>query len=420
METSDKRTAGRSLRRLAATLGLALLACLLLAGPAAGVKKPVPQSPSGDVYSPKPRFNWTTAEKLAYYEVRVFDVSSGRRLKKVTHIHDTHCTIAGLPVDVQLSWDARALVPLPLGPVAKSKWSPRRHFTIKRPVCVRFGFADLDAAGVIDESAHAIVVNVPMGTDRSALTPYFATSPWADVTVNGIVQHSGQGSVDFTNPVRYTLTAAGIVHNSRGCTNYYDVTVKVAPSPAKAITAFSFQGLSPPVAGVIDETAHTIAVQVPFGTNVTALIATFTTTGSSVTVNGGTQTSGVTPNNFTQPVTYLVTAADGSTQPYTVTVTLSANSQKAITNFSFQQLESPVIGIINEAAHTVTVTLPFGINVTALIATFTTTGSSVTVNGVPQTSGVTPNDFTQPVTYLVTAIRPRPSPRSASRASPRP
>jgi hypothetical protein len=61
METSDKRTAGRSLRRLAATLGLALLACLLLAGPAAGVKKPVPQSPSGDVYSPKPRFNWTTA-----------------------------------------------------------------------------------------------------------------------------------------------------------------------------------------------------------------------------------------------------------------------------------------------------------------------------------------------------------------------
>ena len=93
---------------------------------------------------------------------------------------------------------------------------------------------------------------------------------------------------------------------------------------AKAITAFSF--VSPPAPGTIDENAKTIAVKVPYGTNVTALVATFTTTGSSVKVGSTVQVSGTTPNNFTSPVIYTVTAADGSTVYYTVTVTVVGGS----------------------------------------------------------------------------------------------
>lgn len=48
--------------------------------------------------------------------------------------------------------------------------------------------------------------------------------------------------------------------------------------------------------------------------------ATFTTTGISVTVGATPQVSGTTANDFTNPVVYTVTAADGSTQDYTVTV----------------------------------------------------------------------------------------------------
>jgi len=33
------------------------------------------------------------------------------------------------------------------------------------------------------------------------------------------------------------------------------------------------------------------------------------------------QTSGITPNDFTSPVDYLITAADGTTADFTVTVT---------------------------------------------------------------------------------------------------
>jgi uncharacterized repeat protein (TIGR02543 family) len=90
-------------------------------------------------------------------------------------------------------------------------------------------------------------------------------------------------------------------------------------SSAKAITAYSFT--SPAATGVINEGAHTIAIIVPAGTNVTTLVATFTTTGASVKVGSTVQTSDVTPNNFTSPVTYTVTAADASTQDYVVTVT---------------------------------------------------------------------------------------------------
>jgi len=53
---------------------------------------------------------------------------------------------------------------------------------------------------------------------------------------------------------------------------------------------------------------------VPSGTNVTSLAATFTTSAgvSSVKVGSLSQVSGTTANNFTNPVTYVVTAQDGS------------------------------------------------------------------------------------------------------------
>ncbi len=76
----------------------------------------------------------------------------------------------------------------------------------------------------------------------------------------------------------------------------------VALSSTKAITAYSLAG----VTGTINEMAKTFAVTVPNGTNVTALVATFTAANASVTVGSPAvaQVSGTTPNNFTSPVLY--------------------------------------------------------------------------------------------------------------------
>jgi len=89
-----------------------------------------------------------------------------------------------------------------------------------------------------------------------------------------------------------------------------------ALSSAKVITVFSLNGVD----GTINETEKTIAVTMFSGTDVKALIATFTTTGTSVKVGSTVQISGITTNNFTSSVTYTVTAADASTQDYIVTV----------------------------------------------------------------------------------------------------
>ena len=91
-------------------------------------------------------------------------------------------------------------------------------------------------------------------------------------------------------------------------------------SSRKEITTYSLNG----VAGTIDETRKTIAVTMPVLTNITSLAATFTTTGASVTIGTTAQESGVTANNFTSPVTYTVTAVDGSIVTYTVTVVAGA------------------------------------------------------------------------------------------------
>ena len=250
------------------------------------------------------------------------------------------------------------------------------------------------STGIIDETAKTIAVTVPNGTNVTALVATFTTSG-AIVKVGTTVQSSGVTANNFTTPVAYTVTAAD------GTSVTYSITVSVAAISAKAITTYSFVGF-PGSAGIIDETAKTIAVTVPNGTDLTALIATFTTTGASVMVGTTVQTSGVTPNNFTTPVTYIVTAADATTVTYSVTVTASSISAKAFTAYSFAGFPNSA-GIIDEAAKTIAVTVPNGTNVTALVAIFATTGSSVKVGTTTQTSGVTANNFTTPAAYIVTA-----------------
>ena len=58
----------------------------------------------------------------------------------------------------------------------------------------------------------------------------------------------------------------------------------------------------------------------PFVTDVRNLVATFTTTGGHVYVNHVEQISGVTANDFTQPVQYTVVSADGCVSTYNVSV----------------------------------------------------------------------------------------------------
>ncbi|MEA4933160.1 MAG: DUF5018 domain-containing protein, partial [Lawsonibacter sp.] len=88
-------------------------------------------------------------------------------------------------------------------------------------------------------------------------------------------------------------------------------SVTVAPdarSSEKAITGFKIGS----VAGTIDDAHHTIAITLPYGTDVTSLTP-------AITVSAKATVSPTTAKDFTNAVTYTVTAEDGTKQEYTVT-----------------------------------------------------------------------------------------------------
>lgn len=64
---------------------------------------------------------------------------------------------------------------------------------------------------------------------------------------------------------------------------------------------------------------HIVGI-IPYLSTDKSLIPIFTSSGSSVKLQDSIQISGVTQNNFHQPLTYTVTAENGSTKEYTVTL----------------------------------------------------------------------------------------------------
>jgi hypothetical protein len=169
----------------------------------------------------------------------------------------------------------------------------------------------------------------------------------------------------------------------------------------KAMLSFAFD--SPPASSEIDQQTRAITVTVPSATDLSSLVALFTFTGASVCVGDVKQESGLTENDFTKCVEYIVTAEDGSSLSYAVNVTRASppSTEKAITSFAI--LNPAAAGRIEESSHVIRLSVPHGTDRAAMVASFITTGALVTVQDVPQESDVTANDFTEPVEYVVTA-----------------
>ena len=110
--------------------------------------------------------------------------------------------------------------------------------------------------------------------------------------------------------------------------------VKAPISSEKKILSFYFlKTLNTTLAkdtvfGTINETDHIISVIIPqTGFIVTSLKASFAvTTLTSIAIGKKPQESGITQNNFTTAQSYTVTALDGSTQAYIVTVSVQATA----------------------------------------------------------------------------------------------
>ncbi|MFA6257704.1 MAG: DUF5018 domain-containing protein [Candidatus Paceibacterota bacterium] len=110
-----------------------------------------------------------------------------------------------------------------------------------------------------------------------------------------------------------------------GTVKMIDDSIPILPPPAspilssaKIITTFNFSNLTLNVIGVLDETNHNVSLTVPFSTDVKTLVPTITIS-EKASINPNTEVA----QDFTSPVTYTVTAEDGSTQNYVVAVLIT-------------------------------------------------------------------------------------------------
>ena len=165
-----------------------------------------------------------------------------------------------------------------------------------------FSFPTIPSAVIIiNEGAKTINVTVPYGTDVTSLIPM--------ITHTG-VSYSPTAVQNFSTSKIYTITAED------GSTAIYTATVNITPpSSKKAITEFSFPTIPSAVVD-INESAKTINVTVPYGSDITSLMPAITHTGVSY--------SPTAAQNFSTSKTYAVTAEDGSNAIYTVVVNIAA------------------------------------------------------------------------------------------------
>lgn len=173
-----------------------------------------------------------------------------------------------------------------------------------------------------------------------------------------------------------------------------DVSVSVANTEANIV---SFSLAEQTGVATINSTNGTIGIEVFTGTSLTALVPTINIS-SGATIS---PLSGVA-QNFSNPVTYTVTAQDGTTSKiWTVTVTEATNTQSnqaEILTFSFPSDKQAGDAVINSVAGTVTIDVFPDVDKASLTPTITTSVFS----SINPTSG-TVQDFTSAKTYTVTA-----------------
>jgi len=232
-------------------------------------------------------------------------------------------------------------------------------------------------SSTINSTNATVDVVMPYGADVTNLTPTITVSAGASINpTSGTAQ-------DFSSAVQYIVTAADATTK----TWTVNVTTEAASTEAEILT-FDIPGQ---LNSTINSSAATVDVVMPMGTDLTNLIPTITIS-ANATIN---PQSGVA-QNFNSAVQYTVTAQDGTTNKvWTVNVTTQLNNQADILTFD---IPNQVSSTINTTDTTVTVVMPYGTDVTALVPTITISqGASISpLSGVAQ-------DFSNPVQYTVTA-----------------
>ena len=229
----------------------------------------------------------------------------------------------------------------------------------------------------IDETNKTIFLNLPEGTDLSAITPVVVHTGTA-VTLEGSAL-DGSISFDFTNSETTPLTMV-VTNSNFALRTEYRVTVTARKSSENYITAYKLGDAE----GVID--GDNIAITIPYAMDLAAVEPEITISESAALTAPDALKEGEN--------TYTVTAEDGTERVYTVTITRTAVATgRQILSFTY----GAVAGTIDQVNGTISLGLPAGTSTTFAPAIRVSDFATVT-----PASGEA-RDFSKPVKYKVTA-----------------
>jgi len=160
-----------------------------------------------------------------------------------------------------------------------------------------------------------------------------------------------------------------------------------------------------------DSASKTFSILLNDGSDITAAIATISVGMNSIAkINGIVQVSGLTPNDYTNPVTFTVEGVGfntGITETYTIKVITGLSNESKLLSYDFKTASNP--GLIAEittdiVGNNVTKIVPYGYDVSNLIADFAVSpGATLYIDGVEQiNSQTTSSNYSN--SFLVTVI----------------
>jgi hypothetical protein len=301
------------------------------------------------------------------------------------------------------------------------------------------GAASIIASNPSPDGTRLIMVTVPPGIDTTKLTPLVECAPGASVISPPPKLLDGQpywDQGDYSTPT--TWVAKGL----NGVTQEYTVMVTNAANTDCVITDLAFREVREVSAPQIDQSAtgamgdpREITVTVPYGTTVTLSEATTVTLPTGpVNLTAGTVVTLLTPvfsyigtkvmfvtepgdENQDKPLSgkvnfgnlisspaeqyFRVYAEDNTWKLYKVIVTQAADNAAEITQFVFDGYPDKLGQINNPSAGDITVTLPYGTNLSNLKPLISYKGKTLSpASGVEQNFST--SEF-NPVSYTVTA-----------------
>jgi hypothetical protein len=165
--------------------------------------------------------------------------------------------------------------------------------------------------GVIDEDTKTINVTTNYATNLGAVRLVLASSYGSLMYLNNAL---------YSDRKNYNLNTSKTIKII--AQNITEVTYNINVATENPVSAFTFEGLVPAPAGVIDVASKTIVIDVLKGTDVSKLVAKWTGSTGKVTIGSVAQTNGVTTNNFSKPLTYTFYKGSTAGDKYVVTVNI--------------------------------------------------------------------------------------------------